>query len=51
MFYTDPGSIFLVVVAYGISLRKYDVYASLLGIAAVIFRQNNIVWVALVTWS
>jgi len=47
LFYTDPGSIFLVISAYAISLRGFDICASSVGTMAVMFRQNNVVWVAL----
>ena len=47
LFYTDPGSVFFVLAAYGASLRGRDRAAAALGAAATGFRQNNIVWVAL----
>lgn len=44
-YYTDPGSTFLVLLMYLLSLHEYHVTASFIGYVAVLFRQTNIVWV------
>ena len=42
---------FFVLASYAASLRHADFGAALLGAAATLFRQNNVVWVALVNTS
>jgi len=44
-YYTDPGSTFMVLLMYLLSLHESHVMAALVGHVAVIFRQTNIVWV------
>ncbi|XP_069101368.1 dol-P-Glc:Glc(2)Man(9)GlcNAc(2)-PP-Dol alpha-1,2-glucosyltransferase-like [Argopecten irradians] len=48
LYYTDPGSIFFVLMLYYFHLRGYRLLAALMGIAAILFRQTNIIWVVFV---
>jgi len=44
-YYTDTGSVFLVLLMYLLSLQERHVSASLIGYIAIMFRQTNVVWV------
>ena len=45
LYYTDPGSTFLVLLLYYLSLRDNHMAAALAGCIAILFRQTNVVWV------
>lgn len=44
LYYTDAGSLFFVLATYLAALNKRYFLSSMLGFAAIMFRQNNIVW-------
>ena len=44
LFYTDPGSLFFVLLMYLYHLNRQDWLASLFGAISLLFRQTNIVW-------
>ena len=48
LFYTDPGSLFFVLLMYFHHLNNQDVLASVFGLISLLFRQTNIVWVLFV---
>ncbi|KAI8916669.1 alpha-1,2-glucosyltransferase ALG10-A-like protein [Powellomyces hirtus] len=45
VYYTDPGSTFLVLLAYLASLHGYHAGSAAIGLVAVTFRQTNVIWV------
>ena len=45
LFYTDPGSLFFVLLMYFHHLNNQDWLASVFGIISLLFRQTNIVWI------
>lgn len=47
LYYTDAGSTFFVLLAYLLVLKQRPHWAALAGAAGVLFRQTNIVWLAL----
>lgn len=44
-YYTDPGSLFFVLLMYLFDLEDHTYLASLFGFLSLLFRQSNIVWV------
>ena len=48
LYYTDPGSTFFVLTMYLISLYEWHLFAALIGIVAIFFRQTNVVWVVFI---
>ncbi|CAL8318724.1 unnamed protein product [Lota lota] len=46
LYYTDAGATFFVLFAYLMTLYGCHKAAALLGVAAMLFRQTNVVWVA-----
>lgn len=44
LYYTDAGSLLFTLLAYLFSINDHHLLASLLGIASILFRQTNIVW-------
>jgi alpha-1,2-glucosyltransferase len=48
IFYTDSGSTFFVLWCYSLCLSRRFFGSGLVGVAAVLFRQTNVVWVAFV---
>ncbi|KAJ2793471.1 glucosyltransferase [Coemansia guatemalensis] len=51
MYYTDTGSLLLVLLTYLFSLRRQHCAAGMAGFFALWLRQTNVVWVALVGFS
>ena len=49
LYYTDPGSVFFVLLMYITSLDGHHFLAAIYGIMAIFFRQTNIVWIIMVT--
>ncbi|XP_033744747.1 putative Dol-P-Glc:Glc(2)Man(9)GlcNAc(2)-PP-Dol alpha-1,2-glucosyltransferase [Pecten maximus] len=48
LYYTDPGSIFFVLMMYYFHIQRYKLLAAMMGVAAILFRQTNIIWVVFV---
>ncbi|XP_021370347.1 putative Dol-P-Glc:Glc(2)Man(9)GlcNAc(2)-PP-Dol alpha-1,2-glucosyltransferase [Mizuhopecten yessoensis] len=48
LYYTDPGSIFFVLMMYYFHLQGYKLLAAMMGVVAIVFRQTNIIWVVFV---
>lgn len=44
LFYTDPGSLFFVLLMYLYHLNRHDWLASFFGAISLLFRQTNIIW-------
>lgn len=51
VYYTDSGSTFFVLLCYLLATRRKYSLSGLAGVIAVIFRQTNVAWVALVAFS
>ncbi|KAJ1964022.1 glucosyltransferase [Dipsacomyces acuminosporus] len=51
MYYTDTGSLLFVLLSYALSLRHRHWLAGLSGLAALLFRQTNVVWIAFIGFS
>lgn len=51
LFYTDIGSLLFVILCYVLASEKRMRFSALAGAVAVLFRQNNIVWVFLVAMN
>lgn len=49
LYYTDPGSIFFVLIMYLFCIHDSHKVATLMGIVAILFRQTNIIWVVFCT--
>ena len=45
LYYTDPGSLFFVLLMYLFDLEDHTYLAALFGFLSLLFRQTNIVWV------
>lgn len=45
LYYTDPGSTFFTLLMYALCLRGHHKSSAVVSVAAVLFRQTNIVWV------
>ena len=45
LYYTDPGSTFFVLFMYLLHLHDSQVMAAIMAVAAILFRQTNIIWV------
>ena len=49
LYYTDPGSLFFVLLMYFLHLNRHDWMAGLAGAVSLLFRQTNIVWLFWIT--
>ncbi|XP_041350519.1 putative Dol-P-Glc:Glc(2)Man(9)GlcNAc(2)-PP-Dol alpha-1,2-glucosyltransferase [Gigantopelta aegis] len=49
LYYTDPGSVFFVLLMYFTSEDRHHFLAAIYGVLAIFFRQTNIVWLVMVT--
>ncbi|XP_052284398.1 dol-P-Glc:Glc(2)Man(9)GlcNAc(2)-PP-Dol alpha-1,2-glucosyltransferase-like [Dreissena polymorpha] len=49
LYYTDAGSIFMVLLMYLFNLRGNHLTAAAFGLGAILFRQTNVIWVVFVT--
>jgi alpha-1,2-glucosyltransferase len=47
LYYTDPGSLFFVLLMYMFHVNNYEWLASLFGAISLLYRQTNIVWIFL----
>ncbi|XP_060079161.1 putative Dol-P-Glc:Glc(2)Man(9)GlcNAc(2)-PP-Dol alpha-1,2-glucosyltransferase [Ylistrum balloti] len=45
LYYTDPGSIFFVLMMYYFHIQGHKPLAAVMGVVAILFRQTNIIWV------
>ncbi|WAR25924.1 AG10B-like protein [Mya arenaria] len=45
LYYTDPGAIFMVLLMYLFCLHDSHKMAAIFGVAAILFRQTNVIWV------
>lgn len=45
LYYTDPGSLFFVLLCYLLSINEFHFLSASSGMVSILFRQTNIVWV------
>jgi alpha-1,2-glucosyltransferase len=46
VYYTDVGSVFVVILMYYLSCKSWNLSSALVGAVAILFRQTNVIWVA-----